>query len=115
MNSFVPRTSGSDIRYGQSAGSYYWNTSINPYTYYYEYYDGVYVNTLELALPNCTCYAWGRVKELGSPDPHNPYYLHNASAWHANLINGWTYVPAFGKRVQVGSHVLGAGHEAAHA
>lgn len=85
MNRWTPRTTVNGIRYGQAQAQYYWDYAYNPGAYF-----DPSLNTYDLALPNCTTYAYGRVREQGSPAPISGW--HNANAWHAYLANGWTYV-----------------------
>lgn len=92
MSNWVRRNSRNGIEYGGSASHYYWD-SVNPYTQFYQYYAGQYCNTYNLALPNCTCYAYGRILEAGDPAPHSSNNVYNANNWHAALANGWTYIP----------------------
>lgn len=98
MSSWTPRTSVTGIRYGQTNDKYYWDYSWNPGAYF----DSS-LNTYDLALPNCTTYAWGRVREMGAPGPITGW--HNASAWHAYLTNGWTYVSYSLANLEVGDIV----------
>ena len=82
---WTPRTTRSGIEYGASKGKFYWNDKYNA--------GAVFVSSLgtyDLALPNCTCYAYARILESGDPAPV-PYGFPNAKNWHSALINGWTY------------------------
>ena len=72
------------IEYGGTSSIYYWNEGLNPGASF-----DAGLNTYDLALPNCTTYAYGRILEAGDPAPISGW--HNASAWHNYLINGWTY------------------------
>lgn len=72
------------IEYGGTSSQYYWNEGLNPGASF-----DAGLNTYDLALPNCTTYAYGRILEAGDPAPISGW--HNASAWHNYLINGWTY------------------------
>lgn len=73
-----PRTSASGIQY---ARSYYWNRSINPNA------------TIDLCLPNCTTYSYGRVLEGGFSTPPVTV-IRNANQWHnyVNTAGGWTLI-----------------------
>ena len=95
MSRWVPRTSVTGIRYGQADDKWYWDYNYNPGAYY-----DPSLQTYDLALPNCTTYAYGRVREMGAPAPISGW--HNASAWHAYLINGWTYEAYAANKVKVG-------------
>lgn len=86
MSSWTPRTTVAGIRYGQAQSQYYWDYAYNPGAYF-----DAGLNTYDLALPNCTTYAWGRVVEMGAPGPITDW--HNASVWHMFLKDGWTYIP----------------------
>ena len=79
-----PRTSRNGIEYGGYASQYYWEYPTNPGAYF-----DPSLNTYDLALPNCTTYAYGRILEAGDPAPITGF--HNANAWHYYLTNGWTY------------------------
>lgn len=98
MSSWVRRNSRTGIEYGGAASTYYWD-NINPYTNFYVWYPwqgapgAVYCNTYNLALPNCTTYAYGRILEAGDPAPHAANACYNANSWHQHLANGWTCVP----------------------
>lgn len=89
-----PRSDVTGIKFGQAAAQYYWDIAYNPYLGFYEWYPyqgapgAVYCNTYNLALPNCTAYAYGRIMEAGDPAPHGPG-LYNAASWHNHLANGW--------------------------
>lgn len=80
------RNTRTGIEYGGSASQYYWNEALNPGASY-----DASLGTYDLALPNCTTYAFGRILEAGDPAPITGW--HNANAWHAYLTNGWTYEP----------------------
>ena len=81
---WTPRTSRMGIEYGGASSVYYWNSGLNPGATF-----DAGLNTYDLALPNCTTYAYGRIIEAGDPAPITGW--HNASAWHSYLTNGWTY------------------------
>lgn len=68
---FLPRLSVNGVYQSQ-----YWYSSTNPF----------YTPSLEL--PNCTCYAWGRVWEITQQPPT---YLPtgNAGTWYDNLPSGY--------------------------
>ena len=83
---WIRRNSRNGIEYGGSASQYYWNYPTNPGAYF-----DPSLGTYDLALPNCTTYAYGRILEAGDPAPITGW--HNAAAWHAYLTNGWTYAP----------------------
>ena len=95
MSSWIPRTSVVGIRYGDANDGTYWYYPTNPGAYY----DSG-LGTYDLALPNCTTYAYGRVLEQGSPAPISGW--HSAQAWHNALANGWTYVGYSFANVEVG-------------
>lgn len=86
---WVPLSSRSSIEYGGSASQYFWEYANNPGAYY-----DPSLGTYDLALPNCTTYAYGRVQMNGDPKPISGW--HNAAAWHSYLINGWKAVPFVG-------------------
>lgn len=86
MSEWVRRNTRSGLEYGGTSSAYFWEYSNNPGAYY-----DPGLGTYDLALPNCTTYAYGRILEAGDPAPITGW--HNASAWHAYLTNGWTYVP----------------------
>lgn len=91
---WVPRTTRTGIEYGQAQGAYYWSDSINPGATF-----DSNLGTYDLALPNCTTYAYGRVLEAGDPYPITGW--HNANAWHAYVTNGWTAVAYSGNQSNI--------------
>lgn len=95
MNRWIPRTTVIGIRYGDSNDGTYWYYPTNPGAYY-----DPGLGTYDLALPNCTTYAYGRVLEQGSPAPISGW--HAAQNWHEALANGWTYVGYSFSNVEVG-------------
>lgn len=95
MSNWVPRTTVTGIRYGQAQAQWYWEYANNPGAYY-----DPGLQTYDLALPNCTTYAYGRVQEMGAPAPITGW--HNAKAWHTYLTNGWTYEAFSADKVKVG-------------
>lgn len=95
MSSWVRRSNRSGIEYGGTASNYYWDYSLNPGAYY-----DPGLQTYDLALPNCTTYAYGRILETGGQAPISGW--HNALAWHSYLINGWTAIPWDINNVKVG-------------
>ena len=86
-SAWIPRTSVVGIRYGDDHDYYWWDYGYNPGAYY-----DPSLGTYDLALPNCTTFAFGRVQEGGSFKPVGPGWYAGAN-WHSHLINGWTYVP----------------------
>lgn len=98
MSNWIPRTSVTGIRYGQAQDQWYWDYTYNPGAYY-----DPSLQTYDLALPNCTTYAYGRVQEMGAPAPISGW--HNASAWNSHLTNGWTAVPYSLANLEVGDIV----------
>ena len=82
--SFRPRLTVNGIRYGESASAYYWDPSIN-----------IYAVNKNWMLANCTCYAYGRALEIGSPAPIGgaPWYAGSAFHWNVSCINGWYSIP----------------------
>lgn len=72
---WIERTNINGIKYGESAASYYWDSSINPNA------------NFNYCLPNCTTYAYGRVLEAGCEAAVSA--IHNAKNWHNYLTNGW--------------------------
>ena len=86
MSSWTPRTVYNGIEYGGNHDFYWWDIAYNPGAVF-----DPYLNTYDLALPNCTTYCWGRILEQGDPVPVTA--LVNANQWHNNLTNGWTYQP----------------------
>lgn len=88
MSSYVPRTTRTGLEPGGASNAYYWVDTNNPYAVF-----DPSLNTYDLCIPNCTCYCFGRALEMGSPAPHSTSSRHNALAWHAHLINGWTAIP----------------------
>lgn len=99
MSSWIPRTSRTGIEYGQAQARYYWDTGWNPGASY-----DAGIGTYDLALPNCTTYAYGRVQEMGAPAPISGW--HNASAWDSYLINGWTWINYNETYLEVGDLVV---------
>ena len=103
MSSWIIRNSAAGL---DPNNRFYWNTAYNPGAYFYEWYPyqgapgAVYCNTYNLALPNCTTYAYARVQEGGAPYPITDF--HNASAWHSYVTNGWTAVPYTYSNVEPG-------------
>ena len=84
------RTTRTGIEYGGTASSYYWTSSVNPYAY------------PSICLANCTCYAWGRIKEAGDSGPFDLNLaiadlggLPSAWQWHwyPNTTDGWNSYP----------------------
>lgn len=86
---WTPLTDRSVIEYGGLYSHFFWNDSYNPGASF-DYNLGTY----DLALPNCTTYAYGRVLMAGDPAPISGW--HNANAWHSYVINGWQAVPFIG-------------------
>lgn len=77
------RTTNKWLEYGGSASKFYWtNVSVSN------------------ALPNCTHYCYGRCQEEGVPVPMDKE--RDASIWHKNLQNGWTYIKYDPGKVHVG-------------
>ena len=100
MSSWTPRTNRTGLEYGGSANPYYWDNANNPGASFY------------YCMANCTTYAFGRILEAGDPAPISGW--HNANAWHAYLINGWTVLPYSPHTVMIGDLVewVGASHVA---
>lgn len=67
---------------------FYWDESINPNA------------TIPNALPNCTTFLYGAVKEDGHRSPVSK--ILNANKWHEVLINGWSYIPFDINKIEVG-------------
>ena len=88
---WTPLTSNSTIVYGGSNDTYFWYDPPNPGAYF-----DPGLGTYDLALPNCTTYAYGRILMAGDPAPITGW--HNASAWHAYVTNGWNAVPYSGNQ-----------------
>ena len=86
MSNWIPRTAYNGIEYGGFHDFYFWDTAYNPGAVF----DPI-LNTYDLAIPNCTTYAYGRILEQGDPVPVSS--LVNANQWHNYLTNGWTYRP----------------------
>lgn len=99
MSSWIPRTTRTGIEYGQAEAQYYWDTGWNPGASF----DNN-LGTYDLALPNCTTYAYGRVQEMGAPAPISGW--HNASAWDSYLINSWTWINYNEAYLEVGDLVV---------
>lgn len=103
MSSWIPRTNNSNMTPSNNA---YWDASLNIGATFYVWYpyqgapNAVYCNTYNLALPNCTTYAYGRILEAGDPAPISGF--HNANAWHSYLINGWTAIAYNSSLVEAG-------------
>ena len=57
MASFEPRTNTNGILYGDYNGYFYWDLTYNPYA------------SPQYCMANCTTYAYGRAREIGSPAP----------------------------------------------
>lgn len=95
MSSWIPRTTRSGIEYGGSASHWYWDYPTNPGAYY-----DPSLGTYDLALPNCTTLAYGRIIENGDPIPISGW--HAAQNWHLALANNWTYIPYDFNRVRPG-------------
>lgn len=97
MSSWQPRTTRNGIEYGGASSHYFWDypPNINAQYWYWYPYQGAQnafiADTYEEALPNCTCYARGRILEAGDPSPVTGN--HSANAWHSHLANGWTAIP----------------------
>lgn len=95
MSRWNPRTTRNGL---DPSNPYYWDTTYNTGAYFYTWYpyqgapNAVWCNTYNLALPNCTTYALGRILEAGDSRPLNSNFP-NANAWHDNLANGWTAIP----------------------
>ena len=115
MSSWIPRTTNANMI---PSNRYFWDDSLNvgaTFYVWYPYYGAsgaVYCNTYNLALPNCTTYAYGRILEAGDPAPISGF--HNASAWHSNLANGWTAIPYNINNVKAGDILewVGSNHVA---
>lgn len=80
MAEFTPRLTSDGIYYGQYAGYLYWDPAYNNYA----------VNKSWM-LANCTCYAYGRALEIGSPAPVSGAW--SAYRWNQLTINGWYAIP----------------------
>lgn len=91
---WIPKTSNSAIVYGGSASHYYWDYPTNPGAYF-----DPNLGTYDLALPNCTTYAYGRVLEAGDPAPISGW--HAAMNWHSAMVNGWQAVSFVGHSDEV--------------
>lgn len=93
MASFTPRLTSNGIYYGEYAGSYYWDPSIN-----------IYAVNKNWLMANCTCYAYGRALEIGSPAPIGGGVWGAGSAYHWNVscINGWYAIPYSSANVAAG-------------
>lgn len=87
---WIPLTDRSVIEYGGSSSHYFWDYPPNPGGYY-----DPNLGTYDLALPNCTVYALGRVLMVGDPAPIGPGF-YSAANWHNHMINGWQAVPFVG-------------------
>lgn len=103
-STWIPRTNNNGL---DPSNFYYWNTVYNDGAYFYTWYPyegasgAVWCNTYNLALPNCTTYALGRILEAGDSRPLNAYFP-NASNWHSNLANGWVTIPYNPVNVEIG-------------
>lgn len=91
---WVPLTSVNTIVYGGSNDTYFWDYPPNPGATF-----DSNLGTYDLALPNCTTYAYGRVLMAGDPAPITGW--HNANAWHAYVTNGWVAVPYSGNQANI--------------
>ena len=89
---WVPLTDRSVIEYGGSASHYFWDYPPNPGGYF-----DTSLGTYDLALPNCTVYALGRVLMVGDPEPIGPGF-YAAANWHNHMINGWNAVAYAGQQ-----------------
>ena len=81
MANFEPRTNTNGILYGDYNGYFYWDINYNPYA------------SPQYCMANCTTYAYGRAREIGSPAPMVTGAYPSAYRWHAYLANGWTAIP----------------------
>ena len=89
MASFTPRLTSDGIYYGQYAGYLYWDPAYNNYA----------VNKSWM-MANCTCYAYGRALEIGSPAPVSGAW--SAYRWNNLTINGWYAIPYDRNNVDAG-------------
>lgn len=93
MVSFTPRLVVDGIRYGEYASAYYWDPSVN-----------IYAVNKGWMLANCTCYAYGRALEIGSPAPigGGEWGAGSAFHWNVSCINGWYAIPYTASNVAPG-------------
>ena len=93
MVSFTPRLIVDGIRYGEYASAYYWDPSVN-----------IYAVNKGWMLANCTCYAYGRALEIGSPAPigGGEWGAGHAYHWNVSCINGWYAIPYVKANVAAG-------------
>lgn len=93
MSEFTPRLTSEGLPYGASAHQYYWDHANNPYA------------TYAWCLANCTCYAYGRALEIGSPAPitlDTQWGVASAYHWNVCVGNGWRAIPWDASQVSPG-------------
>lgn len=88
MVSFTPRLNIVGTRWGEYAHAYYWGSA------------NIYAGNKDWCMANCTCYAYGRVLEIGSPAPVD--IERSAYRWNSHMINGWYAIPYSKANVEPG-------------